>query len=140
MIFPRHLKGISAKVNDREDRVEEFASIEVSEEKFKSESITVWQIIRRFFFMFRGEKRIERQQRLRELTQAIEQYPHTAVNYLLRGELHFDMKQYDLAQEDLEKALELAQAQFEVERWGLSAQMIVDRALHIMQQVVYNLS
>lgn len=124
-------------MEEQEDQVEDSASADTTIiEKFKPEPRTFWQMIRRLFFMFPGEKRTERLQRMRELTQAIEQYPETAVNYLLRGELHLDMKQYDLAQEDLEKALELAQAQFEVDRWGVSAQSTMDRAKHGLRRIM----
>jgi tetratricopeptide (TPR) repeat protein len=122
-------------MEEQEERFDDFAPEEVSEEKPKPYSPILWQKIRRLFFMFPDEKRAERQERMRELTQAIEQYPETAVNYLLRGELHLEMKQYDLAQEDLEKALELAQINFDEEPWGLTAQSTMDRAKHGLQQI-----
>lgn len=122
-------------MEEQEDNVEDFASDEVPEDKIKTYPSTVWQIVRRLFFMFPGEKRAQRQERMRELTQAIEHYPETAVNYLLRGELHIEMKQYDLAQEDLEMALELAEQRFDEERWGLTAQSIMDRAKHGLQLI-----
>jgi tetratricopeptide (TPR) repeat protein len=123
-------------VEDWEDRAEDFTNDEAAEEKVKPESTSLWQTIRRLFFMFPKEKRAEGQHRLQELTQAIEQYPNTAVNYLLRGELRLDMKEYELAQEDLQKALELAETQFEDDTWGLSAQSTMDRAKHGLQRLV----
>lgn len=122
-------------MEEQEDRAEDFADVEISEEKVKPEptSTSLWQTIRRLFFTSSSEKRAERRKRLLNLTQAIEQYPNTAVNYLLRGELHLDMEQYNLAQEDLQKALELSEAQFEDDRWGLSAQSTMDRAKHGLQ-------
>ena len=86
--------------------------------------------------MFPNEKRADQQERMRDLTRAIEQFPETAVNYLLRGELHLEMKQYDLAQEDLEMALELAEANFDEERWGLNAQSTMDRAKRGLQRLM----
>lgn len=123
-------------MEEQEERLEDFSSDEDVAEEENSYSPTFWQKIRRLFFMFPGEKRSEQYQRLRDLTEAIEQFPETAVNYLLRGELHLDMKQYDLAQEDLETALELAQAQFENERWGLTAQSTMDRAKQGLQRLL----
>lgn len=125
-------------MEEHEDRFDDFAADEVLDEKDinKSYPPTFWQKIRRLFFMFPGEKRAAQYQRLRDLTEAIEQFPETAVNYLLRGELHLEMKQYDLAQEDLEKALELAQAQFEDERWGFTVQSTMDRAKHGLQRLM----
>jgi len=122
-------------MEEQEDRLEDFSQYE-DEEDIKNYPPTVWQKIRRLFFMFPSEKRAEQYQRLRDLTEAIEQFPETAVNYLLRGELHLEMKQYDLAQTDLEKALELAQAQFENERWGLTAQSTMDRAQQGLQRLL----
>jgi len=125
-------------MEEQEDQFDDFAGDEILDEKDMtySYSPTFWQRIRSLFFMFPGEKRAEQYQRLRDLTDAIEQFPETAVNYLLRGELHIEMKQYDLAQADLEAALELAQAQFENERWGLTAQSTMDRAEQGLQRLM----
>lgn len=123
-------------MEEQEDRFDDFAEDEMLEEKDKSYPPTLWQRIRRLFISFPSEKRAEQYQRLRDITQAIEQFPETAVNYLLRGELHLEMKQYDLAREDLQTALELAQAQFEDERWGLTAQSTMDRAKYGLQRLM----
>ena len=111
----------------------------VAGEKIKNTILlrpSIWQTIRRFFFMLPGEKSAEQQQSLHDLTEAIEQFPDTAVNYLLRGELYIAMKQHNLAQEDLQKALELAQMQFEDDRWGISAQLTMDRAKFALQKLM----
>ena len=100
----------------------------------------IWQKIRRFFFMTSAEKREDNRQRMSELTQSIEAYPDAAANYLLRGELHTDLQQYDLAQEDFEKALALAETQYENDRWGLASQAIQDRARSGLKRIArYNI-
>lgn len=107
-----------------------------SEEKAKTLSLTFWQKLRRFFLPNHEERREENLQRLRDLTVAIERYPEAAVNYLLRGELHLALAQYRLAQEDLEQALQLAEAQYQQDSWGLSAQVISDRARRGLEQIL----
>jgi hypothetical protein len=87
-----------------------------------------WQKLRRFFLPNHEERREAKSQRLRDLTVAIERYPEAAVNYLLRGELHLELRQWILAEEDLSEALRLAENQYKQDRWGLSAQAIADRA------------
>jgi hypothetical protein len=68
------------------------------------------------------------EQRLRNLSLAIEHSPDTPVNYVLRGELYLDIREYELAEVDFQRALELASAQFEASDWGGIAQVMRDRA------------
>lgn len=113
-----------------EDTDEEFSA------KSQSDMLSLWQRIRRFFFTTSAEKRAETRLRLTALTRAIETYPSSAVNYVLRGELHLELEQMDLAQEDFEQAIALAEEQYENDRWGLGSQAILDRARHGLQQIV----
>ena len=107
-----------------------------TEEKEKILPLTFWQKLRRFFLPNAEERRENETQRLRDLTVAIERYPEAAVNYLLRGELHLELEQYELAKEDLEQALQLAEAQYLQDSWGLSAQAISDRARRGLEEVL----
>ena len=70
----------------------------------------------------------QRSQRLRELSLAIEAYPQTVANYVLRGELFLQDRQTHLARADFEKALRLATQQIESSRWGLIDQAMLERA------------
>lgn len=104
--------------------------------KPKTEQSAPWHVIRRFFFKTASEKVAERHARLAVLDRAIETYPDVAINYLLRGEIRLEIHDYDLAQQDLQTALELAEAQYENDRWGLGSQAIQDRARHGLQRIV----
>lgn len=99
------------------------------------EKYSIWQKVRRFFFTTASEKRAENRTRMYILNQAIETYPTAAVNYLLRGELHLEFRERELAQQDFEKALELAELQFDNDRWGLGSQAILDRARRGLQRM-----
>ena len=65
---------------------------------------------------------------LRSLNRAIAEHPESPTNYVLRGELALGTKDYNQAVADFEKALELASAQVESNRWGVIAQSMQDRA------------
>jgi tetratricopeptide (TPR) repeat protein len=67
--------------------------------------------------------------RLTHLSQAITTYPDAPTNYLLRGELYLQHHEYAQAIADFHRAVELASAQMETDRWGLMAQAVQDRAL-----------
>lgn len=97
---------------------------------------SIWQRIWRFFFKTSSVREAEYRERMIELSKAIENFPDAAVNYILRGELHSQHQEYDEAREDFNKALELAEAQYENERWGISAQAIRDRALKGLQRII----
>jgi tetratricopeptide (TPR) repeat protein len=98
---------------------------EVTEpEKVKSQP-NGWQQVRNFFFAgVAGEAA-----RLSNLTQSIEDAPESAVNYILRAELYMGLREYALAQADFQRAVELADTQFELADWGLLDQVMRDRAL-----------
>jgi tetratricopeptide (TPR) repeat protein len=110
--------------------------IEETEEQEKTDAPSFWQKLRRFFLPSFQERRENERQRLLDLTVAIERYPEAAVNYLLRGELHLELEQYTLAQEDFEQALQLAEAQYQQDSWGLSAQAIADRARRGLEELL----
>ncbi len=69
------------------------------------------------------------EERLNDLNRAIEQAPTAAVNYLLRGELYLVRREHEQAQADLQQAAALAAEEYATAAWGLSAQVIQDRAL-----------
>lgn len=71
----------------------------------------------------------DRAARLAQLTRAIENAPEAAVNYVLRGELYMDMREYALAHADFQRAYEVAEAHFEIADWGFMEQVMRDRAL-----------
>jgi tetratricopeptide (TPR) repeat protein len=127
--------------------LEEIHNVEISEvssieemvettEQVKMDTPSFWQKLRRFFLPSFQERRENERQRLLDLTVAIERYPEAAVNYLLRGELHMELEQYTLAQEDFEQALQLAEAQYQQDSWGLSAQAIADRARRGLEELL----
>lgn len=68
-------------------------------------------------------------QRLAALTDAIEESPASAVNYVLRGELYLRYDEPTLAQVDFERALAIAHEEAETHDWGFIAQALRDRAL-----------
>lgn len=74
-------------------------------------------------------------QRFDDLNRAIEMNPESAVNYVLRGELYFQSREYALAQADFQHGLTLAQQQYEANAWGLVAQSVQDRAVAGLQRV-----
>jgi len=125
---------------DESDAAVDFDSDEANalEEKVKSiqpEQLSFWQMVRRFFSQTPGEKAAEQRRRMTDLNHAIADAPEVAGNYLLRGEVRFEMRQYELARDDFMQAIELAEAQFDSDRWGLAAQSIIDRAREGLRQV-----
>ncbi|GAB5491828.1 MAG: hypothetical protein Phog2KO_20430 [Phototrophicaceae bacterium] len=118
------------------DLAPSFEDTETSSAKPKNERPSLWETIRRFFFATSAEKRDNHRLRLTALTSAIDMYPLSAANYVLRGELHLELKQMDLAQEDFEQAIVLAEEQYQQDRWGLGSQAILDRARYGLQQIV----
>ena len=135
MVVPEERYGVEdeLEIDDLDEGVEDEADSLPSKPILDQASI--WQRIRRFFFQTVSEKREENRARMYVLTQAIETYPDAAINYLLRGELYLEIREQDLAQEDFEKALELAETQFDNDRWGLGSQAIMDRARRGLQRI-----
>ncbi len=82
-----------------------------------------------FFFMTPAQRERQRSRRLRELNVSIEYSPDSATLYVLRGELFLERKEYYLAQEDFETALEIAEAVNPEDGWGIIEQVMRDRAL-----------
>lgn len=87
-------------------------------------SDSFWQRLKHFVF---GSTE-GTEQRLRGLSLAIEMHPDTPANYVLRGEIYLEIREYELAAADFQRALELAAAQFETSDWGGIAQVMRDRA------------
>jgi uncharacterized protein HemY len=82
-----------------------------------------------------GERQYSGRERwLRDLNHAIADHPEAPANYVLRGELALETRDYSQAAADFEKALELASAQVETENWGILAQAMQDRAYRGLTQ------
>ncbi len=88
----------------------------------------LWQRIRG---VFSGRSR------LHNLNWAVQTYPDTAANYVLRGELL--LKRGDLfgAIADFRRGYELAATDVENEDWGVVAQGLQDRALVGLRDALY---
>jgi hypothetical protein len=112
---------------------------EIEELPYNPEYITFWQMIRRFFFQSRAEKERENRSRLHLLNLTIINQPDVAVNYMLRGEIHLESKHYELARDDFQQAIELAQAQFKNDKWGITAQSVMDRASEGLRKTLRHL-
>ena len=113
-------------------------------ENGESESIVpdssgLWERLRRMLRPSSAEQAEERAQRLRELNIAIDLFPQSPSNYVLRGELYLGAGANELAAEDFRRALELATQQVETQRWGVVAQAMQDRAEAGLQTVSKNL-
>jgi hypothetical protein len=93
-----------------------------------------------FFFQTPARRRREQSRRLNELNVSIEFAPNSPTNYVLRGELFLERREYHLAQADFEMALELADAFDPEEGWGLVEQVMRDRALDGLVKVQRGLS
>jgi hypothetical protein len=66
--------------------------------------------------------------RLQELNDAIERYPNTPTNYVLRGEVYLAFNQHALAAADFKRALDLAEARLDGLPWGYATAAFIDRA------------
>jgi tetratricopeptide (TPR) repeat protein len=98
---------------------------------------SLWTWLRKTLFASGEERRLQNEQRLAELDRAIEYYPETPSNYVLRGELYLETSEYELAAADFNRALEYAAAQIENEDWAIISQVMQDRAqigLEIVQR------
>ena len=89
--------------------------------------------------LFGRDTDAEREQRLANLNRAVTQYPDAAANYLLRGELHAEMRRYDDAAADLQRVVTLAGDAYAARRWGVVAQTVRDRALYLLDEVTREL-
>jgi len=68
------------------------------------------------------------QAQISALTDAIAAKPEAPMNYVLRGELMLNEREYFLAYSDFVRALALAERALQTKRWGLLAQVARDRA------------
>ena len=75
--------------------------------------------------------------RLDALTRAIERYPYTPINYVLRGELYLSLRQMAQAAADFEHALTLAvtTAESELLTWGYLNAALIDRAHNGLREI-----
>jgi hypothetical protein len=74
------------------------------------------------------------QEALFELDDAITQHPESPTNYLLRGEYYLQIGYNQLAEQDLQQAVLLAEAELAKRDWGLVAQAVRDRARQRLAQ------
>jgi hypothetical protein len=93
--------------------------------------LTGWQRVQSIFFGSSADTAA----RLNNLTQAVEDAPDSAVNYVLRAEVYMDLREYALAQADFQRAVDLAQVQFELADWGFLDQAMRDRAVTGLEKV-----
>ncbi|MGB1287203.1 MAG: hypothetical protein ACPG7F_11760, partial [Aggregatilineales bacterium] len=66
--------------------------------------------------------------RLSELSKSLQRQPDCSTLYLLRGELFLSRREYHLAKEDFEQAIEIALSALPEMGWGLVEQSVLDRA------------
>lgn len=69
-----------------------------------------------------------REEQLAHLNHAIRRNPASPANYVLRGELYLTVGYVGLARVDFERALRLADEEYENDTWGLLSQALRDRA------------
>ena len=98
------------------------------------EQMSFRAMVRRFFYMSRAEREQERRIRLYRLNALIEVEPDAAVHYLLRADIHAEMKQHEQAEADYRRAAELADKDLKTARFGLAAQAIRDKALNALRR------
>lgn len=114
---------------------EPLVPLETGSEAFETEKLkshpTTWQRVRNFFFGGSADGTA----RLNNLTQAIDDAPESAVNYVLRAELYMQIHEYALAQSDFQLGYELSETQFELADWGFLDQVMRDRALLGLEKV-----
>jgi tetratricopeptide (TPR) repeat protein len=77
---------------------------------------------------------VGRRTRLESLSHAVEMHPEEPANYVLRGEVYYQLREYALAETDFRRGLELAAEQVEANRWGFVAQALQDRALNGLEK------
>ncbi len=66
--------------------------------------------------------------RVGELTSAIERFPDSPANYVLRGEMFLEGGDNDLAVTDFETAIRLAEHKAQTADWGYIYRALADRA------------
>lgn len=88
-----------------------------------------------FFFQTPASRARDLSRRLYQLNVSIEFSPDSPTNYVLRGELFLERKEYHLAKADFEIALALAESFDETAGWGLIEQAMRDRALEGLKKV-----
>jgi len=66
--------------------------------------------------------------RIEDLTEAIQMYPNSPTNYILRAELLFDKEDYKAAADDFYVGLRLALSAVEHAEWGYIYEALIERA------------
>lgn len=81
---------------------------------------------------WRTQRALAREQefaaRISELTAQIEHYPHTPVNFIIRGEVYLAHGQAEAAIVDFQRALDLAESRVDRLPWGYVNAGLIDRA------------
>lgn len=88
-----------------------------------------------FFFRTPAARTRDLSRRLHQLNVSIEVAPNSPSNYVLRGEIFLERKEYHLAKADFETALALAESFDDKSGWGLVEQVMQDRALDGLKRV-----
>ena len=122
------VQDTDATLVDDEKDAEIEAQIAQAREQHPESSTSWWGRLRRFFWKSPTEREAENLHRLNELTSNIALYPHALSNYVLRGELYLEQKDYESAIADFERALDLAQDVDDTAGWGIVEQALQDRA------------
>jgi tetratricopeptide (TPR) repeat protein len=128
---PLEMSGESSEASFVEDPIEadEVPTLHVKPR------VSLWEQIRQAL----SENPESLARRIHDFDMAIEYTPEAAGNYVLRGELYLHSREYELALLDFERGLALADAQYEVEDWGIVAQTVRDRALAGLQKAARKL-
>ena len=72
--------------------------------------------------------RRELTERIQNLTAQIDRYPHTPVNFVVRGEVYLANGQAEAAKGDFQRALDLAEGRVDELPWGYVNAGLIDRA------------
>lgn len=81
-----------------------------------------------FWSRWFSNQHVRIEETLFELSEAIEQHPKAPTNYLLRGEYYLQIGYNQLAEQDFQQAVRLAECILSQANWGFVAQVTRDRA------------
>lgn len=99
-----------------------------------------WAQLRLWLLPSPAEYQQETQARLLDLNQMIARHPGSPSNYVLRGELYLKVGRADLAHDDFQRSLEIAERQIEQSEWGVIAQTVRDRAHRGLEKAAQRLT
>jgi hypothetical protein len=117
------------RVNDETPELEEGETFEQPVQNAVETVQNSDETPRRRASWFSWNREAQQGRRLDDLNLGIELYPENASNFVLRGELFLEKKQFHLARADFEHAVQLLDEQIDSDDWGLVAQAMRDTAL-----------